>query len=63
MVEAEAQTQAGGSESVSDPRSAVEAGAGTDSDRGCAVGSTGAEVVMDTATTVVVTAGAGGTGG
>jgi hypothetical protein len=49
-----------GSESVSDPGSTVEAGAGTDSDRGCAAGSAGAEVVMDTATAAVVTSGAGG---
>jgi hypothetical protein len=38
-----------GSESVSDPGSAVEAGAGTDSARGCAAGSAGVEVIMDTA--------------
>jgi hypothetical protein len=52
-----------GSESVSDPGSAVEARAGTNSDRGCAAGSTRAKVVTDTATAAVVTAGAGGTGG
>lgn len=52
-----------GSESVSDPGSAVETGADTDSDRGCDAGTTGEEVVTDTATTAVVTTGAGGTGG
>jgi hypothetical protein len=52
-----------GSESVSDPGSAVEAGAGTDSDGGCAAGAVGAEDVIDTAITAVVTSGAGGTGG
>jgi hypothetical protein len=52
-----------GSESVSDPGYAVEAGAGTDSDEGCTAGATGAEEVTDTATAAVVTAGAGGTGG
>jgi hypothetical protein len=52
-----------GSESVSDPGSTVEAGAGTDSDGGCAAGAAGAEEVIDTATAAVVTAGAGGTGG
>jgi hypothetical protein len=52
-----------GAESVSDPGSAVEAGAGTDSNRGCTAGSARAKVVMDTATAVVETAGAGGTGG
>jgi hypothetical protein len=52
-----------GLESVSDLGSALEVGAGTDSDRGCAAGSAGAEVVMDTATAAVVIAGTGGTGG
>jgi hypothetical protein len=52
-----------GSKSFSDPGSAVEDGADTDSDRGCAAGSAGAKVVMNTATAVVVIAGACGTGG
>jgi hypothetical protein len=53
-----------GSESVSDPGSAVEAGAGTDSDGSCAAGAAEAEeVVTDTATAVVGTAEAGGTNG
>jgi hypothetical protein len=52
-----------GSKSVSDPGFAVEARAGTDSDRGCAAGSVGVEVIMDTAIAAVVTAGGGGTGG
>jgi hypothetical protein len=53
-----------GSESVSDPGSAVEAGAGTDSDGSYAAGAVGAEeVVTDTATAVVGTAEAGGTDG
>jgi hypothetical protein len=46
-----------------DPGSAVEAGAGTDSDGSCAAGAAGAEEVTDNATTAVVTAEAGGTGG
>jgi hypothetical protein len=49
-----------GSESVSDPGFAVEAGAGSDSDGCCAAG---AEEVTDNAIAAVVTAGAGGTGG
>jgi hypothetical protein len=49
-------------ESVLDPGSAIEAGASTNSDGGCAVGAAGAEEVTDTATVAVVTAGAGGTG-
>jgi hypothetical protein len=60
-VEAEAQTQAR-SESVLDLGSVVEARVDTDFDRGCAAGSAGAEVVTDTATVVVETACAGGTG-
>jgi hypothetical protein len=52
-----------GSESVSDPGSAVEARAGTDSDGSYAVGAAGAEEVIDTATAAVVTVEAGGTGG
>jgi hypothetical protein len=52
-----------GLESVSDPGSAVEAGAGTDSDRGYAVEAVGSEVVTDTTTTVVGTSEAGGTSG
>jgi hypothetical protein len=51
-----------GSPSLSDPGSAVEAGAGTDSDRVCNAGSAGAEAVMDTATAAMVTTGTGGTG-
>jgi hypothetical protein len=53
-----------GSESVSDPGSTVEAGAGTDSDGSCATGAAGAEEVFtDTATAVVGTSEAGGTDG
>jgi hypothetical protein len=52
-----------GSESVSDPGSAVEAGAGTDSDWGGATEAIGSEVVTDTTTEVVVTAEAGATDG
>jgi hypothetical protein len=53
-----------GSEPVSDPGSAVEAGAGTDLDGSCAAGAAGAEeVVTDTATAVVGTTEAGGTEG
>jgi hypothetical protein len=48
---------------VMDLGSAVEAGAGTDSDIGCGAESAGARAVMDTATSAVVTAAAGGTGG
>jgi hypothetical protein len=48
---------------VSDPGSAVEAGARTDSDRGYTAGATRAEEVIDTATAAVVIARAGGTGG
>jgi hypothetical protein len=49
------------SESVSDPISAVEVGAGADSVAGYGAGSTG--VVTKIATTAVVTADAGGTSG
>jgi hypothetical protein len=52
-----------GSELVLDPGSAVEAGAGADSNVGCVIGSTWAGAVMDTATTAVVIAVAGGTSG
>ena len=52
-----------GSKSVSDPGSTVEAGAGTDSDRGYAVEAVGSEVVTDTTTAVVGTSEAGGTSG
>ncbi len=52
-----------GPESVSDPGSAVEARAGTDSDGGYAAGAVRAEEVTDTATAAVVIARAGGTGG
>jgi hypothetical protein len=51
------------SESVSDPVSVVEARAGADSDAGSGAGSAGAGEVTKTATTVVVTADAGGTSG
>jgi hypothetical protein len=44
-----------------DPGSTVEAGAGTDSDRGCDAGSARAGAVTDTATAAVVTTCAGGT--
>jgi hypothetical protein len=50
-----------GSESISDPGSVAEAGAGTDSDGGCAAGAAGAKEVTDTVTAAVVTTGAGGT--
>jgi hypothetical protein len=46
-----------------DPGSAVEDGAGTDSDKGCDARSAGAGAVMDTTIVAVVTAGVGGTGG
>jgi hypothetical protein len=46
-----------------DPGCAAEAGAGTDSDGGCAAGVAKAEEVTDTTTAAVVIAEAGGTGG